>query len=232
MSVILGGLNVSAATLNFVTKFANRRVMARLGGFNIGRSFVQLHRKLAHVGIGMGTSSRRARVGNHNPVVTASRLRTLCGRLSTLARGSALVLTNDVPSDLPDSVCRLVVRHLRRGGVHVMISTAGSLLAGILPCGPFLVGPGGRRLDRVFKHALSAGSRLMRTTGALRRGNTRRILVSVTNSNTVLISTSNAMCADPTPGKALIGSINTNSSVMTNFVANCRGANSLRRTLC
>lgn len=229
ISVMLGGLKRRDATLKFVTKFAKSTVAQLLRRGNIATSFVRIARKLSHVGMGLQTRAR-ARVGKRKPGVTSRSVQGLCKGLSTLRSNSALMLTKDVPSAVPRSVCVSVVRRLRGGGLGVMMSTAESLLVGMLTCRPFLVGPGGRRLKRVFRAMVGSGSSIMACTGHVRRGNTEGILISVTNSKTILIARSNRRFQTRTPGKGLIGSMNTKSSVITNFVCKCLGNNDCTST--
>lgn len=219
ISAILNGLNVRGATLKFLTKFAKGRVREELGRVKITSSFVRVGRNMSQVGLGLGSVSK-ARVGKDNPIVSTRSMRGLVRGLSGLKRNSILFLTKDVPSSVPSSVCRGVVTGLSNGNIVVIMSTAESLLLGILRCRPFLVGPGGRRLKRVFSIRLLAERSIMPCTGGLRRGKTEGILMSVTKRNTILMTRSKDICSAPTPGKRLGGNIKTKSSVMTKFVTN------------
>lgn len=230
ISIVLARLKVPGATLNFLKNFAKGGLRRVLGGSGIDYSFGCLGGNSAEVGIGVGTSGRVS-LGTYNPRVAGRSVRDFLGGLSNVGDKSCLVLTNSVPGALPSSVCRRVLREINSEGVGYIISTANSLLGGILGCGPFLVGPGRRRLNSLFSIRVGDSSSVIGCSGGLRRVNTGGILISVTGSNTVLASRGKYIRGVNGTGNGLVGSINYKSDVMTNFATKCVGATSCSCTL-
>lgn len=227
ISHVLGRLSIRGATLNFLNKFANEFIRRSLRGINLDADFARVGRS-AHVGIGVGTR-RRARVGNHNPIVSRRRLIRFGGRFRGLRGNSIIVFTNDLTPGLSSSFCTRLVSIVHRGNTSFIVSAANRDLVGALRGGPLIIGPGGRRLTSLFRIRLGSVSSITGCNGRLLRLNTRRILVSVTNSNNVVVAGS-GICHSCTPGNAIVGSINTNSSVVNKFAKAFTEANSILRT--
>lgn len=230
ISYMLTRLSLRDATFKFITNFANSTVRGNVHGSEVVASFVGLRDKVSEVGVGVGTNIR-ARVGYRKPRVDRNRLRELFSGVSEVSSNSAVMVTKGVPGAVPSSICREVLREVGNGSMQVMISTAGGLLLGTLGCGPFLVGPGERRLSRVFKIRVGARSSVRGCTGRLRGLNTGGILVSLNNSKTVLVSRFKGERGTKILGRGMVGAINSKSSVMTNFITKCRGAGDCPCTL-
>lgn len=230
ISILLSELKGRDITLNFGTNFANRGLRRVLRTSKVHAEFVGLGRNGAEVGIGIHSRARLS-VGTNNPPMDRGRITTLVSVVRALNNNSILILTNDIPKALPTSVCRGVLSVASGGNIRTIISTANSLLLGILGCGPFLVGPGGFRLNSLFKMAIEGRRRVVRCTGGLREVNTHGILISENGSNTVLITRGKRVGSVKVVPNGPLGSINYNSSVITNFITNCVSGGSCSCTL-
>ncbi|WP_449538184.1 1-phosphofructokinase [Ferdinandcohnia sp. Marseille-Q9671] len=216
VSTVLQNVGMESIALGFVGGFTGQYLINTLTERNIKTDFVTVS---GDTRINVKLHSKvETEINGAGPTITPDELTQLLEKCNQLQKGDVLVLAGSIPSTLPSTLYKQVVKNLEDKQVKVVVDATKDLLVEVLPYKPFLIKPNHHELGDIFgveinnaKEAIPYGKKLIEM-GA------EHVIVSMAAQGSLLFVKDHVYFANIPEGK-LVNSVGAGDSVVAGFIA-------------
>lgn len=218
VSIMLRNLGIESTALGFTAGFTGAQIQSRIEQMGIRTEFIEAAEGFSRINLKI-KNMEGTEINGRGPQIGEEKLQKLMGLLRKLGSGDYLVLAGSIPSSLPDTMYRDIVRELKPRGVRVIVDAEKDLLMNVLEYQPFLIKPNNHELGEIFGTTLMTREEAVPYARELRRRGAENVLVSMAGEGAVLAAADGNVYSAPAPRGTLINGVGAGDSMVAGFLA-------------
>jgi len=229
VSIVLKNLGMESTPLGFVAGFTGSEIIRLLkeqginGGFisvkeGISRINVKL-RSLQNLENGEKKVEEESEINGMGPHISASELASFEEKIDTLKEGDVLVLAGSIPSVLPATMYRNVMKRLANKDILVAVDATNDLLVNVLEYHPFLIKPNNFELGEIFGVEIKDKDDVVKYAKKLQEMGARNVMVSMAADGAVLVTEDGKVYEANAPKGEVKNSVGAGDSMLAGFLA-------------
>lgn len=218
VSIMLRNLGIESTVLGFTAGFTGAQIQSRIEQMGIRTEFIEAAEGFSRINLKI-KNMEGTEINGRGPQIGEEKLQKLMSLLGELGSGDYLVLAGSIPSSLPDTMYRDIVRELKPRGVRVIVDAEKDLLTNVLEYQPFLIKPNNHELGEIFGTTLLTREEAVPYARELRRRGAENVLVSMAGEGAVLAAADGNVYSAPAPGGTLINGVGAGDSMVAGFLA-------------
>lgn len=218
VSIMLRNLGIESTALGFTAGFTGAQIQSRIEQMGIRTEFIEAAEGFSRINLKI-KNMEGTEINGRGPQIGEEKFQKLMGLLRKLGSGDYLVLAGSIPSSLPDTMYRDIIRELKPRGVRVIVDAEKDLLTNVLEYQPFLIKPNNHELGEIFGTTLMTREEAVPYARELRRRGAENVLVSMAGEGAVLAAADGNVYSAPAPRGTLINGVGAGDSMVAGFLA-------------
>lgn len=218
VSIMLRNLGIESTALGFTAGFTGAQIQSRIEQMGIRTEFIEAAEGFSRINLKI-KNMEGTEINGRGPQIGEEKFQKLMGLLRKLGSGDYLVLAGSIPSSLPDTMYRDIIRELKPRGVRVIVDAEKELLTNVLEYQPFLIKPNNHELGEIFGSTLMTREEAVPYARELRRRGAENVLVSMAGEGAVLAAADGKVYSAPAPRGTLINGVGAGDSMVAGFLA-------------
>lgn len=218
VSIMLRNLGIESTALGFTAGFTGAQIQSRIEQMGIRTEFIEAAEGFSRINLKI-KNMEGTEINGRGPQIGEEKFQKLMGLLRKLGSGDYLVLAGSIPSSLPDTMYRDIIRELKPRGVRVIVDAEKDLLTNVLEYQPFLIKPNNHELGEIFGTTLMTREEAVPYARELRRRGAENVLVSMAGEGAVLAAADGNVYSTPAPRGTLINGVGAGDSMVAGFLA-------------
>lgn len=218
VSIMLRNLGIESTALGFTAGFTGAQIQSRIEQMGIRTEFIETAEGFSRINLKI-KNMEGTEINGRGPQIGEEKFQKLMGLLRKLGSGDYLVLAGSIPSSLPDTMYRDIIRELKPRGVRVIVDAEKDLLMNVLEYQPFLIKPNNHELGEIFGTTLMTREEAVPYARELRRRGAENVLVSMAGEGAVLAAADGNVYSAPAPRGTLINGVGAGDSMVAGFLA-------------
>lgn len=218
VSIMLRNLGIESTALGFTAGFTGVQIQSRIEQMGIRTEFIEAAEGFSRINLKI-KNMEGTEINGRGPQIGEEKFQKLMGLLRKLGSGDYLVLAGSIPSSLPDTMYRDIIRELKPRGVRVIVDAEKDLLTNVLEYQPFLIKPNNHELGEIFGTTLMTREEAVPYARELRRRGAENVLVSMAGEGAVLAAADGKVYSAPAPRGTLINGVGAGDSMVAGFLA-------------
>lgn len=218
VSIMLRNLGIESTALGFTAGFTGAQIQSRIEQMGIRTEFIEAAEGFSRINLKI-KNMEGTEINGRGPQIGEEKFQKLMGLLRKLGSGDYLVLAGSIPSSLPDTMYRDIIRELKPRGVRVIVDAEKDLLTNVLEYQPFLIKPNNHELGEIFGTTLMTREEAVPYARELRRRGAENVLVSMAGEGAVLAAADGKVYSAPAPRGTLINGVGAGDSMVAGFLA-------------
>ena len=218
VSIILKELGISSTALGFVAGFTGEAIARGVRDMGINTDFVQLKSGVSRINIKL-KSQLETDINGAGPKISADELLELINKIKLLKKGDILVLSGNIPKNVPQNIYSQLLELLNDSGVLFAVDTEGEQLIGTLKYRPFLVKPNIHELGAVFGIKLEGADDALPYAKKLHDMGAQNVLVSLGEAGALLIDENSSYHRVAAPKGKLLNTTGAGDTMLAAFLA-------------
>lgn len=218
VSAVLQNLGIENTALGFIAGFSGEEIKRLAAEYGYKSEFISVPNGFSRINVKMkdfdGTE-----INGTGPVIGEAQVEALMERLSQLEKGDVLVLAGSIPSSMPDSIYRDIMKELEDKGILFVVDATKKLLLNVLEYRPFLIKPNNHELGEVFGVEINTREEVEPYARKLQEMGARNILVSMAGEGAVLLDEEGEVHILPAPEGTLVNAVGAGDSMVAGFLA-------------
>ena len=215
VSIVLKNLGMESIPLGFAGGFTGEEIHRLLKG--ISRINVKL-RSLQVGENGEKTVSEESEINGMGPEISGEELEIFYQQLDALQKGDILVLAGSIPTVLPSTIYRDIMKRLQKREVMIVVDATKNLLVNVLEYHPFLIKPNNYELGEIFGVTLSTKEDVILYAKKLQEMGAANVLVSMAGDGAVLVAEDGSTYKSEAPEGKVKNSVGAGDSMVAGFL--------------
>lgn len=218
VSIVLNNLGMESTALGFIAGFTGDEIKNQVKAFNINEQFVKIDSGLSRINVKL-RSDEESEINGMGPNISEEALAKFWSQLETLKEGDVIVISGSIPTTLPDTIYRDIMKFLDGKGVMIVVDATKDLLVNVLEYHPFLIKPNNFEIGEIFgvddlrdKKEVARYAKLLQEKGA------RNVLVSMAGDGAVLVAEDGSVYETEAPKGVVKNSVGAGDSMVAGFV--------------
>lgn len=218
VSLVLRGLGYESAALGFQAGFTGREIVRLLEERGICPDLIEVSSGLSRINVKV-RSDEETEINGMGPQIRDADLELLYTRLEKLRPEDVLVLAGSVPSGMPDTVYRTMMKRLSGKGIRIVVDATRELLMNALGERPFLVKPNHHELGELYGVTLRTRAEVVPYARRLQERGAKNVLVSMGAGGAVLVAEDGAVYESGAPEGVMRYTVGAGDSMVAGFLA-------------
>lgn len=218
VSMVLKNLGIENTALGFTAGFVGREIVRSLEAMGIYAELIGLKEGNSRINVKI-QNIEGTEINGIGPDIPKSYLDQLMLRVANMVDGDYLVLAGSIPSSVPDTIYRDMMRLVEERRIRVVVDATGALLKQVLPYRPFLVKPNNHELGALFGVELHSKAEVIPYARKLQEEGARNVLVSMAGQGAVLAAEDGSVYEMEAPKGQLKNGVGAGDSMVAGFLA-------------
>lgn len=218
VSMVLKNLGIENTALGFTAGFVGREIVRSLEAMGIYAELIGLKEGNSRINVKI-QNIEGTEINGIGPDIPKSYLDQLMLRIANMVDGDYLVLAGSIPSSVPDTIYRDMMRLVEERRIRVVVDATGALLKQVLPYRPFLVKPNNHELGALFGVELHSKAEVIPYARKLQEEGARNVLVSMAGQGAVLAAEDGSVYEMEAPKGRLKNGVGAGDSMVAGFLA-------------
>ena len=167
---------------------------------------------------GEKTVSEESEINGMGPEISGEELETFYRQLDTLQKGDILVLAGSIPTVLPPTIYRDIMKRLQKRKVMIVVDATKDLLVNVLEYHPFLIKPNNYELGEIFGVTLQTKEDVVLYAKKLQEMGAGNVLVSMAGDGAVLVAEDGSVYRAEAPEGRVRNSVGAGDSMVAGFL--------------
>lgn len=219
VGIVLGRLGVKAKLLGFAAGFTGREIERLTRAAGCDCRFIYLEEGYSRINVKIGDKNSETAVNGAGPSIPPAKLQLLLEQTDELQDGDVLILAGSIPKDLPQEIYRQILQRTADRKIRTAVDAEGSLLAEVIPYGPFLIKPNQEELGGLFDRSLQTENDISECALALQKQGARNVLVSMGSEGALLAGEDGRFYRMRSPSGRAVNSVGAGDSMVAGFLA-------------
>ena len=228
VSIVLQNLGMESIPLGFAGGFTGEEIRRLLKEQKVEEQFVRVKKGISRINVklrslenmpdGEKTVSEESEINGMGPEISGEELETFYRQLYTLQKGDILVLVGSIPTVLPSTIYRDIMKRLRKREVMIVVDATKDLLVNVLEYHPFLIKPNNYELGEIFGVTLSTKEDVILYAKKLQEMGAANVLVSMAGDGAVLVAEDGSTYKSEAPEGKVKNSVGAGDSMVAGFL--------------
>lgn len=218
VSMVLKNLGIENTALGFTAGFVGREIVRSLEAMGIYAELIGLKEGNSRINVKI-QNIEGTEINGIGPDIPKSYLDQLMLRIANMVDGDYLVLAGSIPSSVPDTIYRDMMKLVGERRIRVVVDATGALLKQVLPYRPFLIKPNNHELGALFGSELHSKAEVIPYARKLQEEGARNVLVSMAGQGAVLAAEDGNVYEMEAPKGQLKNGVGAGDSMVAGFLA-------------
>lgn len=218
VSFVLKTLGFESTVLGFFAGFTGREIERLVREKGIHADGIYVREGISRINLKL-RAREESEINGRGPRIGRDDIEKLYRKLDGLQDGDVLVLAGSIPSVMPESIYRDIMKMVQGKKLQVIVDATGELLMNVLEYRPFLVKPNNHELGEVFDTVLQKREEVIPCAKRMQELGARNVLVSMAGEGAVLLTEDGDILQSEAPGGTVINSVGAGDSMVAGFLA-------------
>ena len=228
VSIVLQNLGMESIPLGFAGGFTGEEIRRLLKEQKVEEQFVRVKKGISRINVklrslenmpdGEKTVSEESEINGMGPEISGEELETFYRQLDTLQKGDILVLAGSIPTVLPSTIYREIMKRLQKRKVMIVVDATKDLLVNVLEYHPFLIKPNNYELGEIFGVTLQTKEDVVLYAKKLQKMGAGNVLVSMAGDGAVLVAEDGSVYRAEAPEGRVRNSVGAGDSMVAGFL--------------
>ena len=228
VSIVLQNLGMESIPLGFAGGFTGEEIRRLLKERKVEEQFVRVKKGISRINVklrslenmpdGEKTVSEESEINGMGPEISGEELETFYRQLDTLQKGDILVLAGSIPTVLPSTIYREIMKRLQKRKVMIVVDATKDLLVNVLEYHPFLIKPNNYELGEIFGVTLQTKEDVVLYAKKLQEMGAGNVLVSMAGDGAVLVAEDGSVYRAEAPEGRVRNSVGAGDSMVAGFL--------------
>lgn len=228
VSIVLKNLGMESTPLGFVAGFTGSEIIRLLKEQGIDGGFISVKEGISRINVKLRSLEKlengekkveeESEINGMGPHISASELASFEEKIDTLKEGDVLVLAGSIPSVLPATMYRDVMKRLANKDILVAVDATNDLLVNVLEYHPFLIKPNNFELGEIFGVEIKDKDDVVKYAKKLQEMGARNVLVSMAGDGAVLVAEDGSDYRTNPPKGKVVNSVGAGDSMVAGFM--------------
>ena len=228
VSIVLQNLGMESIPLGFAGGFTGEEIRRLLKEQKVEEQFVRVKKGISRINVklrslenmpdGEKTVSEESEINGMGPEISGEELETFYRQLDTLQKGDILVLAGSIPTVLPPTIYRDIMKRLQKRKVMIVVDATKDLLVNVLEYHPFLIKPNNYELGEIFGVTLQTKEDVVLYAKKLQEMGAGNVLVSMAGDGAVLVAEDGSGYRAEAPEGRVRNSVGAGDSMVAGFL--------------
>lgn len=228
VSIVLQNLGMESIPLGFAGGFTGEEIRRLLKERKVEEQFVRVKKGISRINVklrslenmpdGEKTVSEESEINGMGPEISGEELETFYRQLDTLQKGDILVLAGSIPTVLPSTIYRDIMKRLQKRKVMIVVDATKDLLVNVLEYHPFLIKPNNYELGEIFGVTLQTKEDVVLYAKKLQEMGAGNVLVSMAGDGAVLVAEDGSVYRAEAPEGRVRNSVGAGDSMVAGFL--------------
>ena len=228
VSIVLQNLGMESIPLGFAGGFTGEEIRRLLKERKVEEQFVRVKKGISRINVklrslenmpdGEKTVSEESEINGMGPEISGEELETFYRQLDTLQKGDILVLAGSIPTALPPTIYRDIMKRLQKRKVMIVVDATKDLLVNVLEYHPFLIKPNNYELGEIFGVTLQTKEDVVLYAKKLQEMGAGNVLVSMAGDGAVLVAEDGSVYRAEAPEGRVRNSVGAGDSMVAGFL--------------
>lgn len=217
VSIVLKNLGMDSTILGFTAGFTGKEIQRRVTEMGCKEDLIPISNGLSRINLKL-RSNEESEINGMGPVIDEEAINALYKKLDLLKEGDVLVLAGSIPSSMPETMYRDIMKFLENKGVMIAVDATRDLLVNVLPYHPFVIKPNNHELGEIFHVTLKEKDDVIVYAKKLQEQGARNVLVSMAGDGAVLVAEDGSVYTSEAPKGKVINSVGAGDSMVAGFL--------------
>ena len=228
VSIVLQNLGMESIPLGFAGGFTGEEIRRLMKERKIEEQFVRVKKGISRINVklrslqvgenGEKTVSEESEINGMGPEISGEELEIFYQQLDALQKGDILVLAGSIPTVLPSTIYRDIMKRLQKREVMIVVDATKNLLVNVLEYHPFLIKPNNYELGEIFGVTLSTKEDVILYAKKLQEMGAANVLVSMAGDGAVLVAEDGSTYKSEAPEGKVKNSVGAGDSMVAGFL--------------
>ncbi len=218
VSFVLKTLGFESTVMGFLAGFTGREIERLVNEKGIHADCIYVREGISRINVKL-RAREESEINGQGPRIGREDIEKLYRKLDGLQDGDVLVLAGSIPSAMPESMYRDIMKYVQGKELRVIVDATGDLLMNVLEYHPFLVKPNNHELGEVFDTVLRKREEVIPCARRMQELGARNVLVSMAGEGAVLLTENGDILQSAAPGGTVINSVGAGDSMVAGFLA-------------
>lgn len=218
VSLVLKNLGYDSTAFGFVSGFTGEELKKILENSLIKTDFIPVKEGMTRINVKL-RSDKETEINGQGPFIRQEDIDTLYKKLDVLKENDVLVLAGSIPSMMPQSIYRDIMKYLQDKKLKVVVDATKELLLNVLEYHPFLIKPNNHELGEMFHTTITSKEDVVIYAKKLREMGAQNVLVSMAGDGAVLVTEDNQVFKANVPKGKVRNSVGAGDSMVAGFLA-------------
>ena len=228
VSIVLQNLGMESIPLGFAGGFTGEEIRRLMKERKIEAKFVRVKKGISRINVklrslenmpdGEKTVSEESEINGMGPEISGEELEIFYQQLDALQKGDILVLAGSIPTVLPSTIYRDIMKRLQKREVMIVVDATKNLLVNVLEYHPFLIKPNNYELGEIFGVTLSTKEDVILYAKKLQEMGAANVLVSMAGDGAVLVAEDGSTYKSEAPEGKVKNSVGAGDSMVAGFL--------------
>ena len=228
VSIVLQNLGMESIPLGCAGGFTGEEIRRLLKERKVEEQFVRVKKGISRINVklrslenmpdGEKTVSEESEINGMGPEISGEELETFYRQLDTLQKGDILVLAGSIPTVLPPTIYRDIMKRLQKRKVMIVVDATKDLLVNVLEYHPFLIKPNNYELGEIFGVTLQTKEDVVLYAKKLQEMGAGNVLVSMAGDGAVLVAEDGSVYRAEAPEGRVRNSVGAGDSMVAGFL--------------
>lgn len=216
VSLVLKNLGYDNVALGFVAGFVGDEIQNNLVRYGVNSKFIELSDGVSRINVKLKNIDG-TEINGQGPDISSKDLDKLLDSLSKITPEDVLVLAGSIPSSIPNTIYKDIMKMLP--DALIVVDATKELLLNVLEEKPFLIKPNNHELGEIFNVELHTKEDVIPYAKKLQEQGAKNVLVSLGKEGGVLVSETGEVYQMDAPKGELINSVGAGDSMVAGFIA-------------
>lgn len=218
VSVVLKNLGFDNTALGFLAGFTGREIKRLTEEQGICADFIEVTQGISRINLKL-RSQQESEINGMGPAIAQQDIEKLYEKLDHLQDGDVLVLAGSIPSDMPESMYRDIMKYLQKKDLKIAVDATKDLLLKVLQYHPFVIKPNNHELGEIFGVELKDKEKVIFYAKELQRRGATNVIVSMAGEGAVFVGEDGSVFESDAPIGKVINSVGAGDSMVAGFLA-------------
>ena len=217
VSIVLKNLGLDSTAFGYVAGFTGDELIRRLNEFGVDSDFIKIGHGMTRINLKL-KSIDGTEINGSGPVISPEDVEKLMEKLDKLGEGDVLFLAGSIPTVLPPTIYRDIMKRLQKREVMIVVDATKDLLVNVLEYHPFLIKPNNYELGEIFGVTLSTKEDVILYAKKLQEMGAANVLVSMAGDGAVLVAEDGSTYKSEAPEGKVKNSVGAGDSMVAGFL--------------
>lgn len=218
VSLVLRNLGYDSTALGFSAGFIGDEIVRMLEEQGIRTDFIKVKEGLSRINVKI-RSNEESEINGMGPGISDADIEKLYLQLDQLKDGDVLVLAGSIPSVMPETMYRDIMKRLAGKNIRIAVDATRDLLMNVLEYHPFLIKPNNHELGEIFGVTLNTREEVVPYARKLQEMGAGNVLISMAGEGAVLLAENGTVYQSEAPRGVVKNSVGAGDSMVAGFVA-------------